>query len=123
MTEAVETCTKLEQTLGVLTQFATVQSHRTPLVPYFPAVENPDRRLLLSNIEAVIPNHTHRVECLSRAEAILHRKKQLHSPTKARLREFEAQLRIQRDHLHHIEVTTLEKRREMKIKTNFMEER
>ena len=123
VTEAVEMCTKLEQTLGVLTQFASVQSHRTPLIPYFPSVGNPDREALLSNIQAVVPNHAHRLECLTRAETILQRKKQLHSPTKAQLREFESQLRIRRDHLRHIEVATIEKRREMKLKASYMEER
>ncbi len=123
VTEAVDTCTKLEQTLGVLMQFATVQSHRTPLVPYYYSATKPDREALLENIQAVIPNHAHRVECLKRAETIFKKKKALHSPLNAKLKEFEAQLRIQRDHLRHIEVSTIEKRHQMKLQANFMEER
>ncbi len=116
-------CTKLSQTLEVLMQFATVQLHRTPLVPYFSTTQTPNRNALLENIQAVIPNHAHRMECLKRAETLFHKKKQLHSPLKAKLREFETQLRVQRDHLRHVEVTTVEKQQELKLRANFMEEK
>lgn len=121
--EASQTCSKLLNTLGVLNQFANVQSHRTPLVPYFSTITKPDRQSLLENIQAVVPNHAYRVERLKQAEAILRKKKELHSPTKARLKEFESKLRIKHDHLHHVEVSSIEKRHEMKVKTYYMEER
>ncbi len=123
VSEAAEVCSKLSQTLKVLMQFATVQSQRTPMVPYFSYVPKTDRSALLENIQAVIPNHAHRMECLQRAEALYKRKKQLHSPLKAKLKEFETQLRVQRDHLRHIEVLTIEKQQELKLRANFMEEK
>ena len=124
MQEASETCQKLSQTLDTMKQYAAVQSHRTPLIPLFLPVPNPDRHTLMDNISAITPNHTHRVESLELAENVLLKRRALHSPVKSKLKQFESALRVQSDHLRPTKfLSDFEKRRAMKLKAMFLEDK
>ena len=124
MEEAEEKCTKLIASLETLNQVAAVQFHRTPLVPYFRPVANPDRDALMENIKAVTPNHAHRVESIEMAQCVQHKKKELVMKSEG-IRHFESQLRVQKDHLHKMEesVAQLDTRREKKMIALYMEEK
>jgi hypothetical protein len=121
--EAGEKCLRLTNTLETLKQVAVVQFHRTPLVPYFAPVANPDRAALLDNIKSVTPNHTHRVESIEMAECVQHKKKELVMRREG-INRFESQLRKQREHLHKMESTPdLEDRQAKKIVRLYLEEK
>ena len=102
MEESGEKCLRLTNTLETLKQVAVVQFHRTPLVPHFAPVANPNRAALLDTIKAVTPNHTHRVESIEMAECVQHKKKELVMRREG-VKRFESQLRMQREHLHKME--------------------
>ena len=114
---------KLQSVLSKLMKYATVQTHRTPLIPYFPSNPDPDRETLIENIKAITPNHTHRVECLELSETIQQKKKELYSPATKRIKSFENQLQIQHGHLHHSDVATVEDSHLRNIKVLFLEEK
>ena len=102
--EAEGKCQSLSATLETLKQVAAVQLHRTPLVPYFRPVANPDRGALMENIKAVTPNHEHRVESIEMAKCVQHKKKELVQGREG-IRRFESQLRVQKDHLNRMDST------------------
>lgn len=117
-----ERCRKLLETLGTLKQYATVQSHRSPLVPVFVPNPKPDRQALMENIEAITPNHMHRMECIALSESV-HRKKKEFSSPKLAVRKFENQLKLQRKQLRPTKnLWDIENRREMKRKASFIAE-
>ena len=119
----MEKCLKLTAMLETLKQVAVVQFHRTPLVPYFHPVTNPDRDTLMENIKAVTPNHAHRVESIEMAKCVQHKKKELVMGREG-VRQFENQLRVQKDHLHKMDsVSQLDNRREKRMIALYMEEK
>ena len=125
--EAFEKCERLNSTLQTLHQYATVQSHRTPLVPHFPptaAPDDTDRSALMENIAAITPNHTHRMESLGIAEALREKRKQFLTEKPTELKEFEKQLLIRKQQLHKaVSAKEIENRREMKLKALYMEDK
>lgn len=77
----------------------------------------------MENIEAITPNHLHRIEALELAKSVQQKKKELCSPKKQIL-QFESQLRIQRDHLRQTGYPeSIESRKEMKLKAWFLSEK
>lgn len=110
-------------TLETLKQVASVQYHRTPLVPYFPPVPNPDRGALMENIRAVTPNHMHRLESIEMALCVQNKKRELVTDSQG-MKRFESQLRVQKDHLHKMDsISQLEDRQEKKMIALYMEEK
>ena len=123
MEAAREKCQKLKATLETLKQVASVQYHRTPLVPYFPPVPNPDRSTLMENIRAVTPNHLHRLESIEMALCVQNKKKEL-VMNREGMKRFESQLRVQKDHLHKMDsISRLEDKQEKKMIALYMEEK
>ncbi len=122
--EASERCDSLMKTLLTLLQVASIQSRRTPHVPHYHPNSHPDRAALFGNIEAVVPNHAHRMESLSAAEKVRDKKKTIHSENKIKIREFESMLRNKKEQLHKAAPNTdIDSRREMKLKALFMQEK
>ena len=120
---AQDKCHKLLSTLETLKQLASVQSHRTPLVPIFHPAANPDRQALLENIKAVTPNHMHRMESIEMAECVQRKKKELICD-KEDIRQFETLLRVQKDHLHKMGYATqVQDKQEKKMKALYLEEK
>ena len=109
-----------------LKQFSLVQSHRSPLVPDLTSLSSDpvyDRQVLMANIDAVTPDHEHRLTCIHQAESVYRKKLQLSSP-KLAIKRFECQLRLQRSNLRMTNrMSEIDKRREMKLKALYLEER
>ena len=123
MDEAVEKCRTLKTTLHNLNQYAEVQTHRTPLIPYFGSELEPDRQALMENIQAIHPNHRHRAREVKKAETIIQRRKEFTSSTKAELREFEKELSSMRQNLRPSrKISEIEDDRLLKAKESFLEE-
>ena len=121
--DAGEKCRKLAETLETLKQVAAVQLRRTPLVPHFNRVENPDRNALMENIKAVTPNHMHRLESIEMAKCVQEKKKEFVMQSEG-IKRFESQLRVQKDHLHKMDsVPQLEERQEKKMIALYMSEK
>lgn len=124
MEEASERCNGLTKALLTMLQFAAVQSHRTPVVPHYDSVQEPDRDALMQNIAAIIPNHSLRMESLSMAEKLREKRKEIHSDSKHKVREFENLLKAQKQQLRKcVSSRDVENRREMKMKALYMEDR
>ena len=122
--EASEKCSVMMKTLMTLLQVASVQSRRTPHIPYYHTVSDPDRSELMENIMAIIPNHTHRLGSLAAAEEMWEKKQVLHSENKAKIKEFESILKSKKEQLHRtVPSKDLDTRREMKLKALYMEDR
>ena len=102
MDDAINKCRGLQTTLHNLNQYAVVQIHRTPQIPYFASEEEPDREALMDNIQSIHPNHPHRAKEIKKAEVIIQRRKEFTSSTKQELKQFEADLQTQRQSLKHI---------------------
>ena len=122
--DALDKCLRLQTTLHNLNQYAVVQTHRTPLIPYFGIEPDPDRHALMENIQAIHPNHKHRAKELSKAEVIMERRKEFTSTTKAELREFENELRTKKGNLRHVRrLSDIETHRLLKAKEIFLKEK
>ena len=112
------------QTLLTLLQVASVQSRRTPHIPYYPAVPEPDRDALMENIMAITPDHMHRAELVATAEDTWKKKKKLHSENKVKVQAFETMLKTKREQLHKTAPgADVDSRREMKLKAHYMEDK
>ena len=78
---------------------------------------------LMENIQAITPNHLHRMDCIQRAESVHKKKKALVFPNQE-LRMFENQLQVQHELLQRTRgIDELERRREMKLKANYLSEK
>ena len=77
----------------------------------------------MENIEAITPNHMHRMECIALSESVHKKKKEFSSPKMA-VRKFENQLKLQRKQLRPTRnLWEIENRREMKRKASFIAEK
>ena len=124
MDDAIEKCQALQTTLHNLNQYAVVQIHRTPMIPYFASEEEPDRDALMENIQSIHPNHRHRAKEIKKAEVIIQRRKEFTSSTKQELKKFEADLRTQRQSLKHVRrFSDIEDHRLMNAKEIFLKEK
>lgn len=122
--EAVDKCLALQTTLNTLNRYAVVQTHRTPLIPYFTTELEPDRDTLFENIQAIHPNHKHRAKELKKAEVIIQRRKEYMLSTKVALKEFEKELQTKRQSLHHVKkFSDIENRQLLKAKEIFLKEK
>jgi hypothetical protein len=122
--DAINKCRTLQTTLHNLNQYAIVQIHRTPNIPYFGSEEDPDREALLDNIQSIHPNHPHRAKEIKKAEVIIQRRKEFTSSTKQELKQFEADLRTQRQSLKHVRrFSDIEDHQLMKTKEIFLKEK
>ena len=107
-----------------MTQYASLQSHRTPLVPIFHPVPQPDRTLLMENISAIVPNYEDRMASLETAELLRHKKKQLHTESGNTIKQFENLLRVKKQELRKaVDGKTIEEKQQMKLKEFYMEEK
>lgn len=122
--DAINKCRALQTTLHNLNQYAVLQIHRTPMIPYFGSEEEPDREALMDNIQSIHPNHPHRAKEIKKAEVIIQRRKEFTSSTKQELKQFEADLRTQRQSLKHVRrFSDIEDHRLMKAKEIFLKEK
>lgn len=122
--DAIDKCRTLQTTLHNLNQYAVVQTHRTPMIPYFGSEEEPDREALMENIQSIHPNHRHRAKEIKKAEVIIQRRKEFTSSTKQELKQFESDLRTQRQSLKHVRrFSDIEDHRLMKAKEIFLKEK
>ena len=116
-------CHELLATLETLQQLATIQFHRTPRVPIFRPVYNPNRHAVMENIKAVTSNHMHRMECIEMAECVQRKKREL-SREKDDIKQFEAQLKVQKEHLHKMGYASqVQDEQEKKMRALYMEEK
>lgn len=78
----------------------------------------------MENIRAVTPNHTHRVESIEMAKCVQHKKKELIQSSE-RIKQFESQLRIQKNHLHKMDsvMSQHEDRQAKKVIALYLEEK
>ena len=121
--ECQDKCHELLATLETLQQLATIQFHRTPRVPIFRPVYNPNRHAVMESIKAVTPNHMHRMECIEMAECV-HRKKREMSREKDDIKQFEAQLQVQKEHLHKMGYASqVQGEQEKKTRALYMDEK
>ena len=121
---AIDKCQALQTTLHNLNQYAVVQIHRTPMIPYFATEEEPDREALMENIQSIYPNHRHRAKEIKKAEVIIQRRKEFTSSTKQELKQFESDLRTQRQSLKHVRrFSDIESHQLMKAKEVFLKEK
>ncbi|XP_033639198.1 uncharacterized protein LOC117299789 isoform X2 [Asterias rubens] len=68
-------CKKVTGTLCTLKRLASVQEHRTPVVPVFEQTSEPvNRERLMETIQSISPNHSERVKNLQAADASRQRK-------------------------------------------------
>lgn len=124
MDNAIDKCQALQTTLHNLNQYAVVQIHRTPMIPYFATEEEPDREALMENIQSIYPNHRHRAKEIKKAEVIIQRRKEFTSSTKQELKQFESDLRTQRQSLKHVRrFSDIESHQLMKAKEVFLKEK
>ena len=122
--EAVGKCLALQTTLNTLNRYAVVQTHRTPLIPYFTTELEPDRDTLFENIQAIHPNHKRRAKELKKAEVIMQRRKEYMLSTKVALKEFENELQAKKQNLRHVrKFSDIENHRLMRAKEIFLKEK
>ncbi|XP_046367862.1 sickle tail protein homolog isoform X6 [Haliotis rufescens] len=80
-------CKKLTGTLYTLKRLASVQEHRPPQIPPIASnlkeVGDEDRKTVLENIRAIVPNHDSRVAKIEAAETSRERKKKISTKQEA----------------------------------------
>ncbi|XP_022085428.1 SRC kinase signaling inhibitor 1-like isoform X2 [Acanthaster planci] len=73
-------CKKVTNTLCTLKRLASVQEHRTPVVPVFEQTSQPvNREALMETIQSISPNHEQRVKNLQAANESRERKRRFHT--------------------------------------------
>ncbi|XP_013380088.1 coiled-coil domain-containing protein AGAP005037 isoform X4 [Lingula anatina] len=91
---ALKKCKKLTGTLFTLKRLASVQEHRTPVVPQLMTmtVGEDEKKALFENIQHMIPNHDARMLSIEASENSRERKKKL--VTSHEVRKFEKSLEL-----------------------------
>ncbi|XP_067944042.1 coiled-coil domain-containing protein AGAP005037-like isoform X2 [Watersipora subatra] len=77
--EALRRCKTVTNVLFTLKRLAAIDNHRTAVIPTLHTlpVDESTKKLLLQQIESILPNHTERVKSIANAEKSLFRRKEI----------------------------------------------
>ena len=110
--------------LSLSFRLAVFQRQRSPHIPIFEAVPEPDRQAVLDSIISISPNHKERVQSLQMAESVQQKRKHELSPSMRALRKFESSLIEQQNKLRPTgRMDIIENQRDWKVKSFYMEEK